>query len=242
MRIVTGIFLTILVALLIVTGINVLKAKKYKARINKLQTEIVRLNDLEPETIKVTESEIVIKYKDRTITKEIVKEGYIEFNLSKYRAAITRTDSLKRVVRGIQRKVNALVVDTADGKSKKIKYLGIISSLTGRIDKLREETSVIIEDTGKDDIVYIKRRGICFRPMIGAGYSSELVPYGGVKLLYWGKFGLSLGSTSKQAGVGLSRRISDLIPFTKNTELLFLIGEPYKKDYGRFFIGAAVSL
>ena len=236
----------LLVAIILIIGILAavthFKMEGYKAKINELQTELVRANNLEPETVTVTQTEVQIKYKDRTITREIVPEGYISLDLARYRTALSKADSLKREVINIKRKVSALVVGTAESTKKKESYLGVIESLTTEIDKLREETSVIIEDTGKNDIIHIKSKGICFRPMIGGGYSSEMVPYIGVKLFYWGKMGLSLGSTTRQAGIALSRRISDIIPFTRNTELLFLIGEPYSREHGRFFVGAAVSL
>ena len=242
MKIVNGMLLAVVVALLIYVGINVIKENRYKSKINKLQTEIIRLNDLEPETIKITETEVQIQYKDRTITKEIVKEGYVEFDLARYRLAVNQADSLTRQIRLVEEKVSNLKIESGDDEKKRDSLLSIIDDMKDRINKFKEDTSVIIEDTGKNDIVYIKTRGFTFKPFVGVGYSGQLEPIAGIRLVYYNKYSLFGGSTREMVGVGISRRLSDVIPFTNNTSIAIMGGRPYKKDGSKIFIGLTVDL
>jgi len=98
------------------------------------------------------------------------------------------------------------------------------------------------------DILKLKRDiGFCFQPVLGMGYgfcpnlTSKFTPYIGMKLLYWHRWGLNIGLTLTDANIGISRKLSDLIPLVRNSGVLVAYGKGYRKEK-RLFLGLTVEL
>lgn len=197
-----------------------------------------------PREIIVKETKVEYKYKDgKTIVKYVPREGSVNFNVAKYDALVAREDSLKAV----QATLNAKLTNTLNEKLAAVKDKVIQENLAKdyreALADVDAELAKVQAQLNKPEIyVKIKNKGFTLRPMVGAGYNGSLSPYIGIKGAYWNRYGLSIGTTDKQVGIGISRHIDDIIPFLNNTEALILIGYPYKSTDGKVFAGISVGL
>ena len=92
-------------------------------------------------------------------------------------------------------------------------------------------------------ILLIKNRGFSLAPELAGMYSSEFELGGQLKLLYWSRYSAGVGFTHKQTLYGyISRNISDIIPFLKNTNAQLGIGKNFKEQETRFLFGVSVRL
>ena len=119
---------------------------------------------------------------------------------------------------------------------KPFDYINIINETDRELLDIKKQLQ------NSKDFIIIKNKGFTFKPELGAGYNGNFDGYFGVKLAYWNRYGLSVGFTREQFGLGVSRHLDDLIPYFKNTEVFALAGMPYKDEYGKVFIGLKMGL
>ncbi len=210
--------------------VNLYRARTRLEKINDLEAQLIIANGLEPETIIINDTTVEIKYKDRVIVREVPREGYIKFDIGKYRRSILAQDSLSTELEDAKNNLDAVSDDNQNSVFLRSKYLSRIADLENKIKEKKKNTILIPSSPGGIKLITIKNKGMCFRPQIGIGYNGDVAPYVGIKLLYWNKYGLSVGTTPNQLGCAISRRIDDLIPWLKNTEIISLVGYPYQRS------------
>lgn len=205
---------------------------------DKLNSELIVAEGVEPETITITETEVIVKYQDRIITKEVPIEGMVRFDIGKYRRAVVEKEKLKIKLRQTSKELSEIESDNEVTEDIKKNYRDIIINLRREIKK--KDTVIItpLLSTNKEDVIYVKTYGLCFKPQAGIGYSGDVLPYMGSKFIFAGKYGVSIGTTTKGYGVGISRRL----PYFKNTAGLIMYGSPYKKGDSSLFFGFVVRL
>lgn len=92
-------------------------------------------------------------------------------------------------------------------------------------------------------ILLIKNKGFSIAPEVSIMFSSELEVGGQLKLLYWSRYSSGVGFSDKQTLYGyVSRNISDIFNFTKNTSIQLAIGKNFKEQETRFLLGVNVRL
>lgn len=92
-------------------------------------------------------------------------------------------------------------------------------------------------------ILLIKNKGFSIAPEVSIMLSSELEVGGQLKLLYWSRYSSGIGFSDKQTLYGyVSRNISDIFNFTKNTSIQLAIGKNFKEQETRFLLGVNVRL
>jgi hypothetical protein len=107
------------------------------------------------------------------------------------------------------------------------------------IDKIFNK--VIRQEDGT--ILLIKNKGFSIAPEVSIMLSSELEVGGQLKLLYWSRYSSGVGFSDKQTLYGyISRNISDIFNFTKNTSVQLAIGKNFKEQETRFLLGVNVRL
>ena len=107
------------------------------------------------------------------------------------------------------------------------------------IDKMFN--NVIKQEDGT--ILLIKNKGFSIAPEVSIMLSSELEVGGQLKLLYWSRYSSGVGFSDKQTLYGyISRNISDIFNFTKNTSIQLAIGKNFKEQETRFLLGVNVRL
>lgn len=107
------------------------------------------------------------------------------------------------------------------------------------IDKIFNK--VIKQEDGT--ILLIKNKGFSIAPEVSIMLSSELEVGGQLKLLYWSRYSSGIGFSDKQTLYGyVSRNISDIFNFTKNTSVQLAIGKNFKEQETRFLLGVNVRL
>ncbi len=107
------------------------------------------------------------------------------------------------------------------------------------IDKIFNK--VIKQEDGT--ILLIKNKGFSIAPEVSIMLSSELEVGGQLKLLYWSRYSSGIGFSDKQTLYGyVSRNISDIFNFTKNTSIQLAIGKNFKEQETRFLLGVNVRL
>lgn len=105
-----------------------------------------------------------------------------------------------------------------DGKIKNIKkYVPPEGSIT-----IKE--TIISKDKTKTE-VKIKNKGFIFKPGMGILYSKKLYPELDFKWAYLGRYSSTFGITTKFLGIGLTRHLDDLLPFSpQNIEFQVMYG------------------
>lgn len=92
-------------------------------------------------------------------------------------------------------------------------------------------------------ILLIKNKGFSIAPEASIMFSNELEVGGQLKLLYWGRYSSGIGFSDKQTLYGyISRNISDIFNFTKNTSIQLAVGKNFKEQETRFLLGVNVRL
>ena len=107
------------------------------------------------------------------------------------------------------------------------------------IDKIFNK--VIKQEDGT--ILLIKNKGFSIAPEVSIMLSNELEVGGQLKLLYWSRYSSGVGFSDKQTLYGyISRNISDIFNFTKNTSIQLAVGKNFKEQETRFLLGVNVRL
>lgn len=107
------------------------------------------------------------------------------------------------------------------------------------IDKMFNK--VIRQEDGT--ILLVKNKGFSIAPEVSIMLSNELEVGGQLKLLYWSRYSSGIGFSDKQTLYGyVSRNISDIFNFTKNTSIQLAIGKNFKEQETRFLLGVNVRL
>ena len=107
------------------------------------------------------------------------------------------------------------------------------------IDKMFNK--VIKQEDGT--ILLIKNKGFSIAPEVSIMLSNELEVGGQLKLLYWSRYSSGIGFSDKQTLYGyISRNISDIFNFTKNTSIQLAVGKNFKEQETRFLLGVNVRL
>lgn len=107
------------------------------------------------------------------------------------------------------------------------------------IDKMFNK--VIKQEDGT--ILLVKNKGFSIAPEVSIMLSNELEVGGQLKLLYWSRYSSGVGFSDKQTLYGyVSRNISDIFNFTKNTSIQLAIGKNFKEQETRFLLGVNVRL
>ena len=107
------------------------------------------------------------------------------------------------------------------------------------IDKIFNK--VIKQEDGT--ILLIKNKGFSIAPEVSIMLSNELEVGGQLKLLYWSRYSSGIGFSDKQTLYGyISRNISDIFNFTKNTSIQLAVGKNFKEQKTRFLLGVNVRL
>lgn len=107
------------------------------------------------------------------------------------------------------------------------------------IDKMFNK--VIKQEDGT--ILLIKNKGFSIAPETSIMLSNELEVGGQLKLLYWSRYSSGVGFSDKQTLYGyVSRNISDIFNFTKNTSIQLAVGKNFKEQETRFLLGVNVRL
>lgn len=107
------------------------------------------------------------------------------------------------------------------------------------IDKMFNK--VIKQEDGT--ILLIKNKGFSIAPEVSIMLSNELEVGGQLKLLYWSRYSFGIGFSDKQTLYGyISRNISDIFNFTKNTSIQLAVGKNFKEQETRFLLGVNVRL
>ena len=107
------------------------------------------------------------------------------------------------------------------------------------IDKMFNK--VIKQEDGT--ILLIKNKGFSIAPEVSIMFSNELEVGGQLKLLYWSRYSSGIGFSDKQTLYGyVSRNISDIFNFTKNTSIQLAVGKNFKEQETRFLLGVNVRL
>ena len=107
------------------------------------------------------------------------------------------------------------------------------------IDKIFNK--VIKQEDGT--ILLIKNKGFSIAPEVSIMLSNELEVGGQLKLLYWSRYSSGTGFSDKQTLYGyISRNISDIFNFTKNTSVQLAVGKNFKEQETRFLLGVNVRL
>ena len=232
-----------LVVIVVLTGLlwyqNYSK-KRVQVRLNETVIQLEEEKKNKPKEIVITDTKIEYVYRDgKTVTQYRTPDGYVKFDLKKYDKIQSDMLLLERERLSVQEKLNIALRDSLLNKITINKLSGKLFTLSNEIDVLRSKLNPVSQET---DFITVQNKGFVFRPQIGVGYNGEFSPYIGVKVAYWGNYGLSVGTTRQQAGITISRRIHDMVPFVRNTEFLIMGGIPYKSGDGNIFVGLGVNL
>lgn len=111
--------------------------------------------------------------------------------------------------------------DGKDASAKDVGKGGLVDKLTGVVDKaVSGVTTTVIKNPETGELILVKKAGVCFAPALAG---TAALNYGlGVglqaRLLYYNRWGVGPGISSKEYGyIFVDRRISDLVPYIKNT-------------------------
>jgi hypothetical protein len=214
---------------------------------NKLNTTIAQYEQQlkeRPREIIVRDTRVEYKYKDgKVITKYIPQEGNVSFDVSKYDALVAREDSLKKVQATLSNKLSVTLKEKLSLAKDKETQINLVKDYQIALAEVDAELAKIQAQLNKpESYIKIKNKGFTLRPEFGGGYGGEWEIYGGTKIGYWNRYGLSIGSTSTKFGVGLSRRIDDVLPIFHNTEIMVFCGYPYISTDSKIFLGIKTGL
>lgn len=144
----------------------------------------------------------------------------------------------ERVVNGTEVKQTTVYVPI-DGKIEILTpteqeklNLGIFDKAFNHIIK-QEDGSVIL----------IKNKGFTLAPEISALYSNKLELGFQIKVFYWSRYNAGVGITNEETLYGyISRNISDIIPFIRNTSAQVAYGKDLDEGNTKFLFGVNVRL
>lgn len=144
----------------------------------------------------------------------------------------------ERVVNGTEVKQTTVYVPI-DGKIEILTpaeqeklNLGIFDKAFNHIIK-QEDGSVIL----------IKNKGFTLAPEISALYSNKLELGFQIKVFYWSRYNAGVGITNEETLYGyISRNISDIIPFIRNTSVQVAYGKDLDEGNTKFLFGVNVRL
>jgi hypothetical protein len=158
-------------------------------------------------------SQVVIE-KERIVYKTRVKD--LKDNVTKDRdlKAKDLKDNVTRIPESV---CDLLVYDPTQKVKTENRYLP------------PEGKAEINTDLNGNTTISIKSRGLCFEPCVSAVTAQEGIKIGiGARLAYWNRYGLSIGvnypldnnnsnNNIPKPHVAIDRRISDIVPFMRNT-------------------------
>jgi len=189
-----------------------------------------------PAAVIASGNQVEVVYRDRVVSRYLPAEGSVKLNTVEYQKALSALDSLLKMREGA---IETGHTETPVANGAEVP--GLIAppaAITTSIDSLK----AIVYDPIGSGLLTIKTWGLCLRPQIGGGWSGQLSPYLGLKVAFWNRAGIVLGTTSHQAGIGVSYRLDRWIKPLRNTEGMILYGIPFRKDNGGLYAGLAVNL
>jgi len=233
---VVGALVIIALGAVLTAGILVVRSNNLEVKVADLQKELAVAKSQKPETIIVTDTKVTTKYRDgKVVVQEKVPEGYVQFDMAKYESLMDEMANLELSIETVKSDLASAEADTVS-KAKEIEVYRT------QLKKLKGDWADLYIQINKPTFVTVQNKGWCFRPMIGVGYSGKPVPYVGVKYAFWHKIGFTVGSTSEQAGIGITRRMFDVVPVLRNTELMLNYGVPYEKGGSTIFLGLGIGI
>lgn len=180
-----------------------------------------------------------ISYLDKQNTRLKNKTATLEENLKK--KTIIYKDKIvfkERVVTGANVKQETFYIPS-EGKVEILNPKDNAQYDLALIDKIFNK--VIKQEDGT--ILLIKNKGFSIAPEVSIMLSSELEVGGQLKLLYWSRYSSGIGFSDKQTLYGyVSRNISDIFNFTKNTSVQLAVGKNFKEQETRFLLGVNIRL
>ena len=233
---VTTLFAVIALGAILITTAITIKNNNLEVEVSDLQKQIAVMKTQKPETITVTETKVITKYRDgKTIVKERVPEGYVRFDIAKYEQLQDDMANLELEIATVKGDLESAEADT----TVKAERIDVLKKRLG--DMTRAWTDLYVK-INTPSFVTVVNRGWCLRPQIGVGYSGKFVPYVGVKYGFYNKVGFTVGATSEQVGLGITRKMFDVVPILKNTEIILQYGVPFEKGGNRLFMGLGVGI
>jgi hypothetical protein len=180
-----------------------------------------------------------IVYLNKQNTILIDKTATLEENLKN--KTIIYKDKIvykERVVNGTEVKQTTVYVPI-DGKIEILTpaeqeklNLGIFDKAFNHIIK-QEDGSVIL----------VKNKGFTLAPEISALYSNKLELGFQIKVFYWSRYNAGVGITNEETLYGyISRNISDIIPFIRNSSAQVAYGKDLDEGNTKFLFGVNVRL
>lgn len=92
-------------------------------------------------------------------------------------------------------------------------------------------------------VILIKNKGFTLAPEISALYSNKLELGFQIKVFYWSRYNAGVGITNEETLYGyISRNISDIIPFIRNTSAQVAYGKDLDEGNTKFLFGVNVRL
>ena len=208
------------------------------AEIATLQSKLITSNGA-PAMVSATDNVVKIVYKDRVITRYLPTEGKVVYDTARLQQAYSLIDSL----RGVADASGHPDTVFAHGDSLEPLHSAPLAAIdTVKINAMIDSLLWVISHPSESGILTIKTWGTCLRPSIGVGFNGQIDAIVNAKLFFWDRYGLGVGTTSHQFGVTVTRHVDDWIPFLRNTELIGMVGIPFKKENTGMFAGIAVGL
>jgi len=233
----------IIIGLIIVAVALNIQLRKQQEKYNDLVVELESERNKKPKEIVIHDTKVEYVYKDgKTVVVERVPEGYVKFDLEKYEKAIQEREQVQAKIDSLSQEktttitaMHRLLQQKQYDKALLNEYETRIKLLNNDIRSLKRKINI------PSNVVSIQKRGWIFRVQTGIGWNGSLDGYVGVKYAFWNKYGLTVGTTSKQIGLGITRKI-DFLPSIKNVDLLLMGGKSYKDSYGTVFVGLVTTL
>lgn len=92
-------------------------------------------------------------------------------------------------------------------------------------------------------VILIKDKGFTLAPEVAALYSNKLELGFQVKVFYWSRYNAGVGITNEETVYGyISRNISDIVPFMRNTSAQVAYGKDLDDKDTKFLFGVNVRL
>ena len=92
-------------------------------------------------------------------------------------------------------------------------------------------------------VILIKDKGFTLAPEVAALYSNKLELGFQVKVFYWSRYNTGIGITNEETVYGyISRNISDIVPFMRNTSTQVAYGKDLDDKDTKFLFGVNVRL
>lgn len=92
-------------------------------------------------------------------------------------------------------------------------------------------------------VILVKNKGFTLAPEISALYSNKLELGFQIKVFYWSRYNAGVGITNEETLYGyISRNISDIIPFIRNTSAQVAYGKDLDEGNTKFLFGVNVRL